>query len=246
MDRDTGDPVEGADQVKGYEASKGQYVILEPDEVAPAFPQSDKTLLVEHFIACDEIDDLYFDRPYYLGPADTAARHAFAVINEGMRKTRVAALARAVLFRRMRTVLVRPYEKGMIATLLNFDYEVRSAEKAFAEIPAIEIEPEMLDLAKHIIKTKQGKFDPTSFHDRYEGALAELVKAKLEGKPIKAVKPPAANNVVDLMDALRRSAGGGAPSGSDGKKRPSRRGKAQRKRTVRKTPAKRATARKAS
>ena len=248
IDQDTGEPVKAEDQVKGYETSKGDYVVLEPEEVASAFPQSDKTLMIEHFVACEEIDDLYFDRPYYLGPADSAAHHAFSVIREGMRKAKVAALARAVLFRRVRTVLVRAYDKGMIATLSNFDYEVRSAEEAFADVPSIAIQPEMLDLAKHIVKTKHGKFDPTSFDDRYEAALAELVKAKLEGKPIKAIERQPTGNVVDLMDALRQSAGKGdtAASRSTGKKTSSRRGAVKRKGAKKKPVAKRAAARKAS
>jgi DNA end-binding protein Ku len=162
-----------------------------------------------------------------------------------MRKANGAALARAVLFRRMRTVLVHAYEKGMIATLLNFDYEVRSADEAFVDIPAIKIEPEMLDLAKHIIKTKQGSFEPKSFHDRYEAALGDLVKAKAEGREIKAVKPTPAGNVIDLMDALRRSAGGSAATRSEGKKTPPRRSAAKRKSAAKKPAAKRA-ARKAS
>lgn len=242
IDQDTGKPVETADQVKGYEASKGDYVLLESEEVASAFPQSDKTLMVEHFIDCDEIDDLYFDRPYYLGPANTAAQHAFAVIREGMRKANAAALARAVLFRRLQNVVIRPFGQGIIATLLNFDYEVRSTKEAFEDIPALKIHPEMLDLAKHIIKTKQGRFEPKAFHDRYEAALADLVKAKSEGKELTAVKPAPAGNVVDLMDALRRSAGGSGSS-AVGNKRPPRRSAGKRKSAAKKPATKRATRR---
>lgn len=249
VDQDTGKPVDSDDQVKGYETSKGEYVILEPEEIASAFPDSDKTLAVEHFIACDDIDHLYFDRPYYLGPAEPVSQHAFALIREGMRKAKVAALARAVLFRRVRTVLMRAHEEGMIATLLNFDYEVRSAEEAFADIPAIKIQSEMLDLAKHIIKTKPGRFDPKAYDDRYEAALAELVKAKLEGRPIEAAKPAPSTNVVDLMDALRRSAAAvGAPAAkASAKKPPARRaGGGKRKRAGKTGAAKRQAARKAS
>jgi DNA end-binding protein Ku len=124
-----------------------------------------------------------------------------------MRKKKVAAIARAVLFRRVRTLLIRAYEDGLIATTLNFDYEVRSAEDAFDEVPHLKIEGEMLELAEHIIKTKRGKFDPAKFYDRYEEALAELVKAKLEGKKIEPRQEPKREKVVDLMEALRQSAG---------------------------------------
>jgi DNA end-binding protein Ku len=198
--------------VKGYEVAQGEYVILEKEEVASAVPQSDKTLAVQSFIGCRDIDDVYFDKPYFLAPSDPAAETAFAVIRDGMRERNVAALAQAILFRRVRTVLVRPHDNGLIAHTLNFDYEVRSAEEAFSGVPSLKIEPEMLDLAKHIIATKKGAFDPAGFEDRYEQALADLVKAKLEGKPIPAPRPVTTGKVVDLLDALRRSAGvaGGA------------------------------------
>ena len=112
------------------------------------------------FIRCDDIDTVYFDRPYYLSPSNRIAEEAFALIREGMRTKKVAALARTVLFRRVQTLLIRPHGEGLIATTLNFDYEVRSAEEAFHDIPAMTIKGEMLDLAKHIIATKRGKFDP--------------------------------------------------------------------------------------
>ncbi|MBV9051127.1 MAG: Ku protein [Hyphomicrobiales bacterium] len=215
IDEETGKPVESNDQVKGYETAKGEYVTLEPEEIASALPESDKTLAFEAFLECDAIDDLYFDRPYYLGPSDEVSEKAFAVIREGMRDKKLAGLARTVLFRRLRTLLIRPYGTGMIATTLNFDYEIRSPQEAFADISDRKIKGEMLDLAKHIIDTKRGKFDPSQFEDRYETALAELVRAKLEGKPIEVRKPEPASNVVDLMEALRKSAG--ALAGSAGK-----------------------------
>jgi DNA end-binding protein Ku len=210
VDRETGDAVPAEEQVKGYEVAQGEYVVLEKEEVAAAVPQSDKTLSVESFIGCSDIDDVYFDKPYYLAPSDPAAETAFAVIREGMRERSVAALARAILFRRVRTVLIRAHDSGLIAHTLNFDYEVRSADEAFSGIPSQKIEPEMLELAKHIIATKSGTFDPAAFEDRYEQALADLVKAKLEGKPLPAPKLAPTGKVVDLLDALRRSAGMGA------------------------------------
>jgi DNA end-binding protein Ku len=119
-------------------------------------------------------------------------------------------LARTVLFRRVRTVLVRAHGNGLIATTLNFDYEVRPADEAFDGVPKRKIAGEMLDLAKHIIKTKRGKFDPRRFDDRYEAALADLVRAKLDGKPLPKPKVLQPTKVVDLMAALRQSAGTGA------------------------------------
>ena len=207
LDSDTGKPVERDDQVKGYETSKGDFVMLTPEEVAAAVPDSDKTLSVSAFIGCGEIDDVYFDKPYYLAPADRSATEAFALIREGMRRKKVAAIAETVLFRRVRSVLIRAHNDGLIATTLNFDYEVRSAKDAFEEVPSMKIAGEMLELAEHIIKTKMGRFDPAKFDDRYESALADLVKAKIEGKKIKPRKEPERAKVVDLMAALRESAG---------------------------------------
>lgn len=207
VDSDTGKPVEKDDQVKGYELSQGDYVVLDPEEVAAAVPESDKTLSVSAFIGCADIDDVYFDKPYYLAPADRSAHEAFALIREGMRKRQVAAIARAVLFRRVRTVLVRAHNDGLIGTTLNFDYEVRSAADAFRDIADITIKGEMLELAEHIIDTKMGRFDVSEFDDRYETALADLVKAKLEGRKIAPKQPVGDGKIIDLMAALRESAG---------------------------------------
>ena len=207
VDSESGKAVERDDQVKGYEIGKVDYIVLEPEEVAVAVPESDKTLAVSAFIACRDIDDVYFDKPYYLAPADSHAAESFALIREGMRRKKVAAIARAVLFRRVRTLLVRAQGPGLVATTLNFDYEVRPARNAFREVPQIEIKGEMLDLAEHIIKTKKGKFDPAKFDDRYEAAVAEMVKAKLQGKSIGTAKKSKPAKVVDLMAALRESAG---------------------------------------
>ena len=206
VDEQTGKPVERDEQVRGYETTKGSYVILEPEEIAAAVPEGDKVLSVENFLPCDEVDTVYFDKPYFMTPADDAAEEVFAVIREGMRGRKVAALARAVLFRRVRTVLIRPRGCGFMANTLNFDYEVRPAEKAFDAVPDIRIKGEMLDLARHIIDTKTGEFDPAAFDDRYDAALAELVKAKAEGRKIEKPKKTREGEVIDLMQALRESA----------------------------------------
>ena len=182
VDSATGELVERDKQVKDYEVENGEYVVLEPEEVAAAVPDSDKTLKIEAFVPCNEIDDVYFDKPYYLTP-DKMGADAFKLLRDGMRQAKVAALARAVLFRRLRTVLIRPHGNGLIGTTLNFDYEVRSSEEAFDKLPDTKIEGEMLELAKHIINTKKGSFDVKAFDDRYEEAVAELVKAKADGRP---------------------------------------------------------------
>lgn len=206
IDSETEDPVPKEAQTKGFEIENGQYLIIDPEEISAAIPESNKTLEVEAFIPCSDVDDVYFDKPYYLTP-DKMGGDAFAALRDAMKKSMVAAIARTVLFRRMRTVLIRPHGKGLIASTLNYDYEVRSSEKAFEEMPKLKIEGEMLDLAKHIISTKKGEFDPATFDDRYEAALADLVKAKLEGKSLPKPKKVQVSKPNDLLAALRESAG---------------------------------------
>ncbi|MGZ2383864.1 non-homologous end joining protein Ku [Rhizobium brockwellii] len=206
IDSETEDPVPKEAQTKGFEIENGQYLIIDPEEISAAIPESNKTLEVEAFIPCSDVDDVYFDKPYYLTP-DKMGGDAFAALRDAMKKSMVAAIARAVLFRRMRTVLIRPHGKGLIASTLNYDYEVRSSEKAFEEMPKLKIEGEMLDLAKHIISTKKGEFDPATFDDRYEAALADLVKAKLEGQSLPKPKKVQVSKPNDLLAALRESAG---------------------------------------
>ena len=214
VDAETGETVERDDQVKGYDVGKDEYVSVEPDEIAAVVPHGDKTLTVSAFIDLADVDDLYFDKPYYLAPSDRSADETFTLMREGMRAAKAAAIAEAVLFRRVRTLLIRPEGKGLAATTLNFDYEVRSAKEAFSEVPAKKTSGEMLDLAIHIIRTKEGAFDPRTFQDRYEGALAELVKLKLDGKPIPKRAAPQSERTVSLMEALRESArAGGKASG---------------------------------
>jgi DNA end-binding protein Ku len=217
VDAETGEAVERDYQVKGYEVAKDEYVSVEPDEIAAVIPHGDKTLTVSAFVDLAGVDDLYFDKPYYLGPSDRSADETFALVREGMRTAKVAAVAQAVLFRRARTVLIRPLDKGLVASTLNYDYEVRSAEQAFSGISAKAITGEMLDLAGHIINTKQGAFDPREFQDRYEDALAELVKLKLEGKAIPMRAQPRSEPTVNLMQALRDSASAGAQNRPGGK-----------------------------
>ncbi|MBY5751680.1 non-homologous end joining protein Ku [Rhizobium leguminosarum] len=206
VDSETGKPVERGDQVKGYQMENGDYIVIEGDEIAEIMPEGDKVLDVKAFIAYDDIDKLYFDRPYYLAPANEHDEEALSLIARAMRDRKVAALAEAVLFRRNRTLLIRPHDDYIVATMLNFDYEVRSADTIFTDIPDIKFDKEMLELAGHILDTKRGSFEPSEYEDRYEAALVELVKAKIEGRAPPKKKPPQERKVVDLMEALRQSA----------------------------------------
>lgn len=207
VDGDSGRPVDKDDLVKGYDTPEGQTVILEPEEIRDAVPESDKRLELSAFLACNDIDTLYLERPYFLAPADQQSVEAYQLIRETMEAQSVAAIARTVLFRRVRSVLIRPQGKGLIATTLNYDYEVRDPAESFEDISKVKIEKEMLDLARHIIGTKMGEFDPSQYEDRYEAALTELVKAKIAGRKPKKLPKRKAENVTSLLDALRKSAG---------------------------------------
>jgi len=204
VDSDTGKPVPREEQIKGYQISSGRYVNFDDDEIQSAIPESNKTLNITHFVKCGEIDNVYLDRPYYLAPVDDD--EVFSLFRDGMKAENVAAVAEAVLFRRARKILIRADGDGLIATTLNFDYEVRSAEEAFGNLATFKFDQEMLDLAKHIIGTKLGSFDPSSFDDRYDAALTDLISAKIEGKPLKKLAAPKSADVIDLKEALRKSA----------------------------------------
>jgi DNA end-binding protein Ku len=152
-----------------------------------------------------QINELYFDTPYYLAPTDRVGEEAFAVIREAMRAEKMVGIARVVLFRRERLLMLEPRAKGVVGFSLHYANEVNQESGYFEEIPDIDIPVEMLDLAKHIIKKMTGKFDPSEFEDRYENALIELIRSKQKGTPIKPQPTHRQANVINLMDALRRS-----------------------------------------
>ena len=219
VDSGSGKAVAQDDQVKGFEVGPDDFIILEPEEIAATVPSSDKTLTIQSFVGCTDVDAVYFDRPYFIGPDQAHDTEAYALIRDGMKSTKVAALAQTVLFRRLRTMLIRPHGTGLIGTTLNFDYEVRDSEEVFADLPEVRINDEMLDLARHIIATKSGDFDPRSFDDRYDAALKELVQAKLEGRAVPRQKPAKVVVSDDLMTALRKSAGKDAPAPASKRKK---------------------------
>ena len=206
IDSVSGDPVDSEQQIKGYELSPDTYLHFEDDEIAEAMPDSDKKLAVESFVPCSKVDTIYFDKPYYLAPAEAAGKEAFELIRAAMEKAQVVAIARTLLFRRLRTVMIRATDKSLIAETLQYDYEVRDAAEVFEDLPKAQKSGEMLDLAKHIIATKSGTFDPAAYDDRYETALQQLIGAKLAGKTLPKAKPGKQEKVIDLMEALRASA----------------------------------------
>ena len=206
VDAETGDPVEPEDRVKGYEVEKGEYVLLEDDELDNVALESTHTINIDEFIPMADVDRIYLDESYYIVPQDDVAQEAFAVIREAMRKEDLAGLARVVVYRRERLLLLRPRGKGLLATTLRYKNEVRDEDAYFDEIPSTKVPADMLKLATHILESKKGKFDPAKFEDRYETALKGLVKAKQAGRAVPVASESRPSNVVNLMDALRRSA----------------------------------------
>jgi DNA end-binding protein Ku len=217
VDEQSGEPVESDAQIKGYEVAKGEYVQIEDDELKAVQLESNHTIDIERFVPRTDIDELYLDTPYYLAPTDRVGEEAFAVIREAMRAEKKVGLARVVLFRRERILMLAPRDKGIAATSLHFANEVNAAANYFDEIPDLNLPKEMLELASHIIDKMSGKFEPEQFQDRYENALIELIRSKQKGMPIKAQPVHRPGNIVNLMDALRRSVEG-AKSGTAAKK----------------------------
>ena len=206
VDAETGDPVEDEDRVKGYKVDNDDYLLFEDEELDNVALESTHTIDIEEFVPISEIDRIYLDESYYIVPQDEVAQEAFAVIREAMRKEQLAGLARVVIYRREHILLLRPRGKGLLATSLRYKNEVRDESDYFDEIPDIKVPADMVKLATHILETKKGKFQPEKFEDRYETALLDLIKAKKAGKPAPTPSEPRPSNVINLMDALRRSA----------------------------------------
>jgi DNA end-binding protein Ku len=214
IDSETGDVVENENKVKGYETDSGQYVLLEEDELDEVALESTHTIDVESFVVRDEVDEIYLDESFYIVPNDEVAYEAFAVIREAMKKKNMVGLGRVVTHRRERLLMIQARGKGILATALRYKPEVRKEDEYFDEIPSTKVPPDMLQLAEHILEQKKGHFDPDKFEDRYEDALTDLIKAKQAGKAPPTVESPKLSNVINLMDALRRSVKGGGETKS--------------------------------
>lgn len=204
VDAETGEEVPEEDRVKGYKASDGSYVLLEPEELDRVALESTHTIDIEFFVPRKDIDEIYLDTPYYIFPDDDVGAEAFAVIRDAMTSTSLVGLARVVLYNHEHLLMLEPLDQGIKATALRQQDEIRDFGEYFSEIEDKKVPKDMLELAEHILKTKRGHFNPSKFSDRYEDALKALVKAKQAGKtpPPAPIRP---NNVINLMDALRRS-----------------------------------------
>jgi len=242
-------PVDPEDIVKGYQIEKGNYVLLDDEELEAVKLESKKTLELTQFVDYDEIDVLYYEKPYYVVPADDLAEEAFIVLREALRRTRKVGVGQLALRGREYLVSVKPCGNGLILETLRYADEVNKARDYFREISDAKPDEELLDLAEALIDRKTAEFDASKYHDRYIEALQALIEEKRKGKTITTdddAAPAKGTNVIDLMAALKRSIGGG---GDAGEKAPAKKAPAKAKAPAAKagasTPAKKPAAKKA-
>lgn len=220
-------PVDPEDILRGYEYERGKFVLLEDDELEAVRLESKKTLDLSLFVEADDIDVTYYEKPYYVVPADDLATEAFVVLRDALRQSRMVGLGQLSMRGREYVVSVRPCGRGLVMETLRYADELAKAQSYFRDIPDLEPDPELLDLAESLIAKKAGEFDPTLFRDRYIDALQELVQRKLKakGRKIVAEDEPEptrdSGNVIDLMAALKKSL---EKSGPTPKKKSARRG----------------------
>jgi DNA end-binding protein Ku len=179
--------------------------MVEDSEIEALKIESTRTIEIETFVPQAEVDQIYVDSPYYLAPDDKVAEEAFAVIREAMTKKKMVGIGRIVLARRERMLMLQPRDKGMLATTLRYPYEVRAGNEIFDEIGDTKLPAEMLDIAQEIINRMSGHFEPETFTDRYEEAVVAMLRAKQQGQTFTMAEPAAPANVVNIMDALKKS-----------------------------------------
>jgi DNA end-binding protein Ku len=205
-------PVERSELVKGYEVSKGHYIVVTPEEIESVRLESTRIIDIEKFVDAGDIDRMYWNDPYFLVPDGKMAAEAFGVIREAMAQQDRIALGRIVMHQRERLLALEPRDKGILAYSLRTYQEVRQPADYFDDIPAVKPDAKMVAIAEKIIEQLEGDFEPKEFNDRYEDALKALIKEKEKGAGRRVTaEEPEDTNVVDLMEALRKSleSGGG-------------------------------------
>src|ERR1700693_4210909 len=222
VDAETGDEVEQADIIKGFEVNKGEYIELDSDELEAVAIESKRTIEIDEFVPKSDIDEIYMRDPYFIVPDGEVGQQAFAVIREAIRKEGMVALGKVVFTSREHVIALEARGKGLMGITLRYPYEVRKQDEYFDDIENEKVPKDMLDLAIHIVETKKGKFEPEKFEDQYEDALKDLIRKKQKGEKIERPKEPQRLNVVNLMDALKKSVAadkGARPQAKKGKKR---------------------------
>jgi DNA end-binding protein Ku len=205
VDAETGDVVGKDDIVKGYKIDKDRYVEITPDELESVQVESTRAIDINQFVPRSEIDDLYIADPYYVVPDGKVGAQAFAVIREAITKKAMVALGRVVFSTREHVIGLEPRGKGLFGFTLRYPYEIHKDEDYFDDVPDEKTPKEMIDLATHIIDRKSGHFRPQDFHDQYENALRDIIRKKATGKTIAPAARKEPSNVINLMDALKKS-----------------------------------------
>ncbi|WP_077146311.1 Ku protein [Sphingopyxis sp. KK2] len=227
-------PVDVDEIVKGFQYAKDQYVLLDDEEIEGVKLESKKTLELTQFVEAEDIDEIYFEKPYYVVPADELAEEAFIVLREALRRTGKVGLGQLAMRGREYVVSIKACGRGLVMETLRYADEVNKAASYFRDIADSEPDDDLLDLATTLIDKKTGKFDASDFHDRYVEALKELIERKKKGKTLnlddeKDDKAPSGSNVVDLMAALKKSIGdGGGKAKSAAKKAPAKKAPAKK------------------
>ncbi|MFD1033826.1 Ku protein [Sphingomonas hankookensis] len=233
-------PVDPDEIMKGYQIEKGEYVLLDQEEIDAVKLESKKTLELTQFVDAHEIDVIYYEKPYFVVPADDLAEEAFIVLREALKRTKKVGLGQLALRGREYVVSLKPCGRGLVLETLRYADEVNRAQGYFRDIPDAKPDEDLLDLAETLIAKKTAKFDPQEFHDRYVDALKDLVERKVKAKGRKIVdtegdERPSGGNVVDLMAALKKSLEkGGAAKAPAKKAAPRKRAPAKKTTTTRK------------
>ncbi|HET7413188.1 MAG TPA: Ku protein [Pararhizobium sp.] len=218
VDATTGKPVEKEDEVKGYERGEGDYVLLEDEELESVALESTRTIDIQTFVPAESISWVWYDKPQYLKPDDKVGEEAFSVIREAMAATGMVGIARLVLYRRERAVMLEPRDRGIILWTLRYGDEVRDSADYFAHVGEHKPDPELMKLTKKLIDKRTKPWDPSMVSDPVQDRLKDIIAAKKKGRkrPEKPKSAPQPDNVVNIMDALRRSI---ATESKAGKKR---------------------------
>ncbi|MEW9806063.1 Ku protein [Mesorhizobium sp. ZMM04-5] len=213
LDSASGKPVDGKNEVRGYEVEKDEFLVIEDEDIQSVQIESSHTLNLDSFVEKGDVDPVYIEKPYYLAPADKVSEEAFAVIRQALENKKMAGLARIVLYQRERPCLVEPFGKGMLLTTLRYGDTVRQAAEANDGRGKAKADKDLLDLATKVVERKKGKFDPSTFEDRYEKAVLDFIKSrKKSGRKVPARQEPTEeqpSNVINLFDALKKSLAAG-------------------------------------
>ena len=215
--------VQNNDIVKGYEYQKGQYVTIEPSELANLRVPSKHTMEITQFVDEADIDPEFYEKPYFCVPENESQTQAFTVVRQALADTKKVALSKIAFGGREHIVAITPADDGgIMAYTMRYQAELRDPKDYFRDIKKVEVDEDSLDLAKQLIKKKAAKFDPKQFVDGYEVALKELVQAKIDHAPIPQDEPLAAprGKVVSLMDALRKSVSSATPEEAEARSEP--------------------------